>query len=116
MRCPKCGRRVGFNDRGTNCPKCGAWLLSRPPSEHMLEHMRREEGKDAFLNDFPWIGGRPGGRAVKFTVVWVTLLVVLAVAILLSMITMHFILGIVFIVLLVTVAMLPQLMLIGSRI
>jgi hypothetical protein len=82
----------------------------------MLEHMRREGGKDDFLNDFPWIGGKPGRRAVKFTAIWVTLLVVLAVAILLSMITMHFVLGIVFIVLLVIVALLPQLMLIGSRI
>ena len=116
MRCPRCGKRIGFNERGTNCPKCGAWLLSRPPSEHMLEHMRRQGGRDNFLDDFPWVGGKPGRRAVKFTAIWVTLLVALAVALLLSMITMHFILGIVFIALLVLVAILPQLSLIGSRI
>lgn len=116
MRCPNCGRRVGFNERGTNCPKCGAWLLSRPPSDHALEHMRREAGKDDFLNDFPWIGGKPGRRAMKFTAVWVTLLVILAISIVVSFITLHFVLAVVFIIATVFVAVLPQLFLVGSRI
>lgn len=82
----------------------------------MLEHMRREGSRDDFLNDFPWIGGTPGRRAMKFTAIWVTLLVVLAVSILVSLITMHFALAIVFIIATVIVAVLPQLFLIGSRI
>ncbi len=116
LKCPGCGKRVGFNERGTNCPRCGAWLLSKPPSEHMLQHMQRAQGKDDFLNDFPWVGGTPGRRAKAFTAIWVTLLVVLAVSILLSFITMHFVLAFVFIALTVVVAVLPQLFLIGSRI
>lgn len=116
MRCPGCGKRIGFNERGTNCPRCGAWLLSRPPSEHMVRKMERAKGKDDFLNDFPWIGGKPGRRAMRFTAIWVTMLVVLAVSILISFITMHFILAAVFIVLTVAVAVLPTLFLVGSRI
>ncbi len=116
MRCPECGKRVGFNERGTNCPRCGAWLLSRPPSEHMLEHMQRAEGKDDFLNDFPWIGGTPGRRAMAFTAIWISALVVLALSILLSFITMHFVLAFVLIVLTAAVGVLPTLFLIGSRI
>ncbi len=116
MKCPKCGKRIGFNERGPNCPKCGAWLLSRPPSEHMLQHMHRADGKDDFLNDFPWIGGKPGRRAMKFTAVWVTLLVVLAVSILVSFVTMHFVLAIVLIFVTALVGVLPQLFLVGSRI
>lgn len=116
MRCPGCGRRIGFNERGTNCPKCGAWLLSRPPSEHMLQHMREEESGDAFLNDFPWIGGKPGRRAVRFTAVWITALVFLAVAIVVSFVTMQFALAVLFIIVLVVVAVLPHLFLVGSRI
>ena len=116
MKCPKCGRRVGFNERGPVCPKCGAWLLSRPPSEHMLEKMRRGEGKDDFLNDFPWVGGNPGRRAMTFTVIWTLLLVVLAVSILLSFITMHFILAFVLIFLTALVGILPTFFLVGSRI
>lgn len=116
LRCPGCGKRVGFNERGANCPRCGAWLLSRPPSEHALEHMRGRGDKDGFLNDFPWVGGAPGRRAVKFTAVWIALLVVLALSILLSFITMHFVLAFIFIALTVVVAMLPTLFLVGSRI
>jgi hypothetical protein len=107
---------MGFNERGPNCPKCGAWLLSRPPSEHMLQHKQRAEGRDGFLNDFPWIGGKPGRRATKFTAVWVVLLVVLAISILVSFITMRFVLAVVLIFLTALVGVLPQLFLIGSRI
>lgn len=116
LRCPKCGKRIGFNQRGTNCPKCGAWLLSRPPSEHMIRKMQRAEGRDDFLNDFPWIGGSPGRRAVRFTVVWVVLLVALAISIIVSIVTMHFIIAIALIFLTAVVGSLPQLFLISSRI
>ena len=116
MKCPKCGRRVGFNERGPVCPKCGAWLLSRPPSEHMLEKMRRGEGKDDFLNDFPWVGGNPGRRAMTSTVIWTLLLVVLAVSILLSFITMHFVLAFILIFLTALVGILPTFFLVGLRI
>ncbi|HIJ16359.1 MAG TPA: hypothetical protein HA364_01095 [Thermoplasmata archaeon] len=78
--------------------------------------MQRSEGRDDFLNDFPWIGGKPGRRAVKFTAVWVTLLVVLAVSILVSFVTMHFVLAIVLIFVTALVGVLPQLFLVGSRI
>ncbi|MGD9962962.1 MAG: hypothetical protein AB7S97_03590 [Thermoplasmata archaeon] len=116
MKCPQCGRRVGFNERGTNCPRCGAWLLSRPPSEHALERMRRDGEKDGFLNDFPWIGGAPGRRAVAFTAAWVIVLVALAVSILLAFVTMHFILAFVLIFLTALVGVLPVFFLVGSRI
>jgi hypothetical protein len=116
MRCPRCGKRIGFNQRGTTCPKCGAWLLSRPPSEHMQEHMSRGQDTDAFLNDFPWIGGTPGKRAMAFTAIWITLLVVLALSILLCFITMHFVLALVLVFLTTLVGVLPRLFLEGSRI
>lgn len=82
----------------------------------MLQHMRERESEDAFLDDFPWIGGKPGRRAVRFTAVWVTALVALAVMILVSFATMNFVLAALLITLLVVVAVLPQLFLIGSRI
>lgn len=116
MRCPRCGRRIGFNQRGTNCPKCGAWLLSRPPSEHAIQKMQRARGKDDFLNDFPWIGGSPGRRAVKFTAIWVVSLVALAISILVSIVTMHFVLAVVFVFLTALVGSLPHFFLVGSRI
>lgn len=116
MKCPRCGKRVGFNERGTNCPRCGAWLLSKPPSEHMIQHMQRAQDRDGFLNDFPWIGGTPGRRAMRFTAIWITLLVILAVSILLSFATMHFVLAFILIFLTALVAVLPTLFLIGSRI
>ena len=116
MRCPHCGRRVTFNNRSNWCARCGGWLLSRPPSEHELEHHRRGSGRDDFLNDFPWIGGAPGKRALAFTTLWVTLLVLLALATLLSFITMHFAAGVVLIVLTVIVGVAPTFFLIGSRI
>ena len=116
MKCPRCGRRIGFNERGNTCPKCGAWLLSRPPSEHILEHMRGKEDKDAFLNDFPWIGGMPGRRAMAFTAIWVVALVVLALLIMISFITMHFVLAFVLIFVTALVGVLPRLFLEGSRI
>ena len=116
MKCPKCGRRVRFNNRSNTCDRCGAWLRSRPPSEHELEHMRRGPGKDDFLNDFPWIGGTPGRRAMAFTFVWITILVILAFGILLSFITMHFVLAVVLIFVTALVGALPQIFLIGSRI
>ena len=90
--------------------------MSRPPSEHELEHMGRSAGREDFLNDFPWIGGMPGRRAMGFTVVWIVVLVILALGILVSFITMHFILAIVLIFVTAIVGTLPQLSLIGSRI
>lgn len=117
MRCPKCGKRIGFNQRGNTCPRCGTWLLSHPPSEHMLEHMRRQEqGRDDFLNDFPWIGGTPGRRAMVFTAVWISALVALALSIVLSFVTRHFICAAVLIFLTAVVAALPRVFLEGSRI
>ena len=115
MRCPHCGRRVTFNNRSNWCARWG-WLLKRPPSEHELQHQRRGSGRDDFLNDFPWIGGAPGKRALAFTVGWTTLLVVLAVSTLLAFITLHFVAGIVLIILTVITATAPTFFLIGSRI
>lgn len=116
MKCPRCGKRIGFNERDNVCPRCGAWLLSRPPSEHALEHMRRGPGKDDFLNDFPWIGGRPGRRAAEFTAVWIIALVILGMGVLISFITLHLVLGVVLIFVTAIVGALPQFFLIGSRI
>ncbi len=82
----------------------------------MLQHMQRAEGRDDFLNDFPWIGGKPGRRAMKFTAAWVTLLVALVISILVSFVTMHFVLAIVLIFVTAIVGVLPQLFLVGSRI
>jgi len=116
MKCPKCGRRIRFNERENVCQRCGAWLLSRPPSEHELEHMRRGPGRDDWLNDFPFFGGAPGRRALAFTVVWVCVLVFLALAIVFSFITMHFVTAVVLIFVTAAVGSLPALFLIGSRI
>jgi len=116
MRCPRCNKRIGFNERGNICPRCGQWLLSTPPSEHMQRKMMRAEDKDAFLNDFPWIGGMPGRRATEFTVVWILILVALAFLILLSFITQHFVIAILLIFVTAGVGMIPTLGLIGSRI
>jgi hypothetical protein len=78
--------------------------------------MQREGTKDGFLDDFPWIGGTPGARAVKFTAIWVALLVAFSVLTLVCLATLHFILAGVFIALIVATAILPQLFLVGSRI
>ena len=107
---------MGFNQRGNWCPRCGAWLLTRPPSEHELEHRRRGSGKDDFLNDFPWIGGTPGGRALAFTTVWIVALVGLALLILYSFITLHIVRAVVLIFVTAIVGVLPRLFLEGSRI
>jgi len=116
MKCPHCGRRVTFNNRSNWCARCGGWLLTRPPSAHELEHQRKGSRPDDFLNDFPWIGGAPGKRAVAFTVGWVTLLVVLAMGTLFAFITFHFVAGIILIILIAVTATAPTLFLIGSRI
>ena len=116
MKCPHCGRRVTFNNRSNWCARCGGWLLKRPPSEHELQHQRKGSGRDDFLNDFPWIGGAPGKRAVAFTVGWVTLLVVLAMATLLAFITLHIVAGVILIILTVITGTAPTFFLIGSRI
>ncbi len=90
--------------------------MKRPPSEHQLQHMQKGPGKDDFLNDFPWIGGTPGRRALAFTAVWVISLVFLAYAILTLIITGHFIVAIILIFVTAIVGTLPQFFLIGSRI
>jgi len=82
----------------------------------MLQHMHRGPGKDDFLNDFPWIGGTPGRRAMRFTAIWILALVILAMSILLSFITMHFILAIILIFITALVGVLPTFFLVGSRI
>jgi hypothetical protein len=116
MRCPRCNKRIGFNERGNICPRCGQWLLSRPPSEHMLEQMERDARKDEFINDFPWIGGKPGRRAMRFTAIWVVALVALALLILMCFITRHFVIAIVLVFVTACVGVLPSLALVGSRI
>lgn len=78
--------------------------------------MQKGPGKDDFLNDFPWIGGAPGRRALAFTAVWIISLVFLAYAILMMIITMHFIVAIILIFVTAIVGTLPQFFLIGSRI
>jgi hypothetical protein len=82
----------------------------------MQQHMRRGPGKDDFLNDFPWIGGTPGKRAMRFTAIWILALVILAMSTLLSFITMHFILAIILIFITALVGVLPTFFLVGSRI
>lgn len=78
--------------------------------------MRRAEDRDAWINDFPFFGGAPGKRAMEFTVIWVMALVGCALGIVLSFITMHFVLAVVLIFVTAAVGTLPQLFLIGSRI
>lgn len=116
MNCPRCGRRIRFNERENVCQKCGAWLLTRPPSQHELDHMRRGPGRDDWLNDFPYFGGAPGKRAMAFTAIWVTTLVFLVLGILASFITFHFITAVVLIFVTAAVGSLPTFFLIGSRI
>ena len=53
---------------------------------------------------------------MAFTFVWITILVILAFSILLSFITMHFVLAVILIFVTAFVGMLPQMFLIGSRI
>jgi len=78
--------------------------------------MRRGPGRDDWLNDFPFFGGAPGRRALAFTVVWVCVLVFLALAIVFSFITMHFVTAVVLIFVTAAVGSLPAFFLIGSRI
>ncbi len=116
MHCPKCGRRIRFNERENVCQKCGAWLLTRPPSQHELAEMSRAQNRDAWLNDFPFFGGAPGRRARDFTALWVMALVGCALGIILSFITLHIVLGVVLIIVTALVGSLPTLFLVGSRI
>jgi len=78
--------------------------------------MRRAADNDDFINDFPWIGGTPGKRAMKFTAIWICTLVLLAMLILISFITFQFVLAIILIFITAGVGTLPALFLIGSRI
>ena len=91
-------------------------MLKRPPSEHQLRHMQKGPGKDDFLNDFPWIGGSPGRRALAFTAVWVISLVFLAYGALTLFITRHFVAAVFLIFVTAVVGTLPKFFLIGSRI
>lgn len=91
-------------------------MLSRPPSEHQLQHMQKGPGKDDFLNDFPWIGGSPGRRALAFTAVWIISLVFLTYGVLTLVITRHFVIAIILIFVIAIVGTLPTFFLIGSRI
>ena len=91
-------------------------MLKRPPSEHQLRHMQKGPGKDDFLNDFPWIGGSPGRRALAFTAVWVISLVFLAYGALTLFITRHFVAAVFLIFVTAIVGTLPKFFLIGSRI
>jgi hypothetical protein len=78
--------------------------------------MQKGPGKDDFLNDFPWIGGSPGRRALAFTAVWVISLVFLAYGALTLFITRHFVAAVFLIFVTAVVGTLPKFFLIGSRI
>lgn len=82
----------------------------------MLQHMASRKGRDDFISDFPFIGGKPGPRAMLFTTVWIISLVAPAFSILLCFITMQFVLAVVLIIMTAIVGCLPTFFLIGSRI
>lgn len=76
----------------------------------------RRTRDDRLIEDFPWLGGRPGPSAVKFFAVWVTLLVVLVVGVIVAIATLHICTAIGLFILIAIVATLPRLLLYGSRI
>ncbi len=77
---------------------------------------RKRTGRDDWIEDWPWFGGRPGVKATKFLALYVVLLVAFALGIIYAVITLRICLAVALIAALVIVAVLPSLFLIGSRI
>jgi len=77
---------------------------------------RKRTGRDDWIEDWPWFGGRPGSKATKWLALYVVLLVTFALAIIYAFVTLQICLAVGLIVVLVVVAVLPSLFLIGSRI
>ena len=77
---------------------------------------RKRTGRDDWLEDWPWFGGRPGKKATKWFALYVLLLVAFVLAIFYAVFTLQICVAAVLILVLVAIAALPRLFLIGSRI
>ena len=84
--------------------------------QEMKTQRGRRTATDRWIEDWPWVGGKPGKAASPVFWIWFLLLVVLALLILLSFITMHFCLAAVLILVTAVIGTLPTLFLYGSRI
>lgn len=77
---------------------------------------RRRTGKDDWIEDWPWFGGRPGQKATGWFALYVVLLVTLVLLIFYALWRLQICAAVVLIVVCAIVASLPRLFLIGSRI
>ena len=77
---------------------------------------KRKYSDDDVIKAWPWFGGMPGKAARGIFALWVTLLVIFAVATLYAFVTLQICLGIGLIFVIAIVAVAPTLFLIGSRI
>lgn len=77
---------------------------------------RRKAGKDEWIEDWPWFGGKPGKSARMYFAIYVVALVVLIVLIVLAIATLHICTAILLVIICACFAALPRLFLYGSRI
>ena len=77
---------------------------------------KRKYSDDEVIKAWPWFGGTPGRAARGIFALWVTLLVIFAVATIYAFMTLDICLGIGLIFVIAVVAVAPSVFLIGSRI
>jgi len=77
---------------------------------------KKRSSDDDLIKAWPWFGGMPGKAVRGIFALWMTLLVIFAVATLYAFITLNMRLGIGLIFVIVVLAVAPSLFLIGSRI
>jgi Flp pilus assembly protein TadB len=77
---------------------------------------RKRTGRDDWIEDWPWFGGRPGGKAGKLFALYVLILVAFVLAIFYAIYTLQVCAAVVLILVCAGIAALPHLFLIGSRI
>lgn len=77
---------------------------------------RKRSLDDDVVKAWPWFGGMPGRAARGIFALWVTLLVILAVATIYAFVTLNICMGIALIFVIAVVGVAPTLFLIGSRI
>lgn len=77
---------------------------------------RKRTGRDDWIEDWPWFGGRPGSKATGWFALYVVLLVTFVILIFYALLTLQICAAVVLILVCALVASLPRLFMIGSRI
>jgi len=118
---PSDAKKAGCNSIGVDVPgnqkRFGVVVMD---DAERREDMKTQRGRrtttDRWIEDWPWVGGKPGKAASKVFWIWFLLLVLMAFLILLAFITMHICLAVALILVTAVIGTLPTLFLYGSRI